>query len=147
MKQRLRPMLGLTSFKTAEVVIGGIELAEKIKKGQYKMRCVGAGRRCPRSGKPRWLPNWNHSQSTRQVRSEPRQLQICTRAPCTTLSERPTIQPECLESCSSLCAVAATLPACAQSGRLSHAFHTPPALPSPIGESSSSSPSCHPRRA
>jgi transposase-like protein len=30
-KQRLRPMLGLKSFRTAEVVIAGIELAEKIK--------------------------------------------------------------------------------------------------------------------
>ena len=36
-KQRLRPMLGLESFKTAAVVIGGIELAEKIKKGQFKI--------------------------------------------------------------------------------------------------------------
>lgn len=32
-KQRLRPMLGLKSYRTAVVVIGGIELAEKIKKG------------------------------------------------------------------------------------------------------------------
>ena len=36
-KQRLGPMLGLKSFRTAAVVIRGIELAEKIKKGQYKM--------------------------------------------------------------------------------------------------------------
>ena len=36
-KHRLGPMLGLKSFRTAGVVIGGIELAEKIKKGQYKM--------------------------------------------------------------------------------------------------------------
>ena len=36
-KQRLRPMLGLKSFRTAAVVIGGIELAEKIKKGQFKL--------------------------------------------------------------------------------------------------------------
>jgi transposase-like protein len=35
-KQRLRPMLGLKSFQTAAVVISGIELAEKIKKGQFK---------------------------------------------------------------------------------------------------------------
>ncbi len=40
-KQRLRPMLGLKSFETAEVVIGGIELAEKIKKGQFKMGKFG----------------------------------------------------------------------------------------------------------
>src|ERR1035438_6123903 len=37
-KQRLRPMSGLKSFLTADVVIGGIELAEKIKKGQYITR-------------------------------------------------------------------------------------------------------------
>ena len=36
-KQRLRPMLSLKSFRTAVVVISGIELAEKIKKGQYKI--------------------------------------------------------------------------------------------------------------
>ena len=36
-KQRLRPMLGLKSLPTAAVVIGGIELAEKIKKGQFKL--------------------------------------------------------------------------------------------------------------
>src|SRR5258705_12562134 len=36
-KQRLRPMLGLKIFPTAAVVISGIELAEKIKKGQFKL--------------------------------------------------------------------------------------------------------------
>ena len=36
-KQRLGPMLGLKSFTTAAVVISGIELAEKIKKGQFKI--------------------------------------------------------------------------------------------------------------
>jgi transposase-like protein len=36
-KHRLGPMLGLKSFRTAAVVIGGIELAEKIKKGQFKV--------------------------------------------------------------------------------------------------------------
>ena len=30
-------MLGLKSFETAAIVISGIELAEKIKKGQFKM--------------------------------------------------------------------------------------------------------------
>jgi transposase-like protein len=40
-KQRLRPMLGLKSFQTAAVVIGGIELAEKIKKEQFKMGKLG----------------------------------------------------------------------------------------------------------
>ena len=36
-KQRLGPMLGLKSFRTAAVVISGIELAEKIKKGQFNI--------------------------------------------------------------------------------------------------------------
>lgn len=40
-KQRLRPMLGLKSFPTAAVVIGGVELAEKIKKGQFKLGKLG----------------------------------------------------------------------------------------------------------
>ena len=40
-KHRLRPMLGLKSFRTAAVVIGGIELAEKIKKGQFKIGKLG----------------------------------------------------------------------------------------------------------
>jgi len=35
-KQRLGRMLGLKSFRTAAEVIGGIELAEKIKKGQFQ---------------------------------------------------------------------------------------------------------------
>lgn len=40
-KQRLRPMLGLKSFRTSTVVIGGIELAEKIKQGQFKIGKLG----------------------------------------------------------------------------------------------------------
>src|ERR1700730_6713939 len=40
-KLRLGPMLGLKSFPTALVVIGGIELAEKIKKGQFKLGKLG----------------------------------------------------------------------------------------------------------
>jgi transposase-like protein len=35
-KQRVRPMLGFKRFDNAAVTIGGIELAEKIKKGQFK---------------------------------------------------------------------------------------------------------------
>ena len=34
-------MLGLKSFQNAGVVIGGIELAEKIKKGQFKLGKLG----------------------------------------------------------------------------------------------------------
>ena len=41
MKQRLRPMLGLKSFRSAAVIISGIELAEKIKKGQFKIGKLG----------------------------------------------------------------------------------------------------------
>jgi len=40
-KQRLRPMLGLKSFRTAARVISGIELAEKIKKGQFQIGKLG----------------------------------------------------------------------------------------------------------
>jgi transposase-like protein len=40
-KQRLGSMLGLKSFRTAAVVISGMELAEKIKKGQFQMGKLG----------------------------------------------------------------------------------------------------------
>ena len=40
-KHRLAPMLGLKSFRTAAVVISGIELAEKIKKEQFKIGKLG----------------------------------------------------------------------------------------------------------
>ena len=40
-KQRLRPMLGLKSVETAAIVISGIELAEKVKKGQFKIGKLG----------------------------------------------------------------------------------------------------------
>jgi transposase-like protein len=43
-KHRLGPMLGLKSFRTAAVVIGGIELAEKIKKGQFKIGKLGGSK-------------------------------------------------------------------------------------------------------
>ena len=43
-KQRLRPMLGLKSFQTADIVSSGIGLAEKIKKGQFKLGKLGGGR-------------------------------------------------------------------------------------------------------
>jgi hypothetical protein len=37
----LRPLLGLKSFETAKVLIGVIELVEKIKKGQFKIGKLG----------------------------------------------------------------------------------------------------------
>ena len=36
-KQRTRPMLGFKRFDTAAVTISGIELAEKVKKNQFKI--------------------------------------------------------------------------------------------------------------
>ena len=40
-KQRIRPMLGFKRFDHAAVTISGIELAEKIKKGQFKIGKFG----------------------------------------------------------------------------------------------------------
>jgi transposase-like protein len=40
-KQRIRPMLGFKRFDHAAVTISGIELAEKIKKGQFKTGALG----------------------------------------------------------------------------------------------------------
>ena len=40
-KQRIRPMLGFKRFDNAAVTISGIELAEKIKKGQFKIGKLG----------------------------------------------------------------------------------------------------------
>jgi transposase-like protein len=40
-KQRIRPRLGLKRFDNAVVTISGIELAEKIKKGQFKTSKLG----------------------------------------------------------------------------------------------------------
>ena len=37
MKQRIGPMLGFKRFDTAVITISGIELAEKIKKAQFKI--------------------------------------------------------------------------------------------------------------
>jgi transposase-like protein len=43
-KQRVRPMLGFKRFDNAAVSISGIELAEKIKKGQFKTGKLGGCR-------------------------------------------------------------------------------------------------------
>ena len=40
-KQRIRPMLGFKRFDNAAVTISGIELAEQIKKGQFKIGKFG----------------------------------------------------------------------------------------------------------
>jgi transposase-like protein len=63
-KRRLGPMLGLKSFRHAAVVIGGIELAPQIKKGQFQMGKLGGGTPgYQKSGKPPWLHKRNFSQS------------------------------------------------------------------------------------
>src|SRR6202011_2665553 len=41
-KQLIRPMLGFKRFDNAAVTISGIELAEKIKKGQFKTGRFGS---------------------------------------------------------------------------------------------------------
>ena len=46
-KQRLRPMLGLKSVETAAIVISGMELAERIKKGQFKIGKLRGRRAMP----------------------------------------------------------------------------------------------------
>ena len=43
-KQRSRPMLGFKRFDNAAVTISGIELAERIKKGQFKTGKLGGCR-------------------------------------------------------------------------------------------------------
>jgi transposase-like protein len=45
-KHRIRPMLGFKRFETAAITISGIELAEKIRKHQFK---TGKLVSCPRS--------------------------------------------------------------------------------------------------
>ena len=51
-KQRIRPMLGFKRFDNAAITISGIELAEKIKKGQFKTG---------KFGHRKWTPSelWN----------------------------------------------------------------------------------------
>jgi transposase-like protein len=46
-KQRLRPMLGLKRFEIADMVISGIERADKIKKGPFKIGKLGGRRAMP----------------------------------------------------------------------------------------------------
>jgi transposase-like protein len=42
-KQRIGPMLGFKRFETAAITISGIELAEKIKKAQFKVGRLSIG--------------------------------------------------------------------------------------------------------
>jgi transposase-like protein len=46
-KQRIHPMLGFEQFRNAAVTISGIELVQKIKKGQFDVLWVALGARVP----------------------------------------------------------------------------------------------------
>jgi transposase-like protein len=52
-KQRVNPMLGFKSFRNATIVISGIELAQKIWKGQFNITHLAGGM------KVRMLPVWD----------------------------------------------------------------------------------------
>jgi transposase-like protein len=57
-KQRIRLMLGFKRFDNAVVTISGIELAEKIKKGQFKLASWAVRRRpCQNYGTQHSLPD------------------------------------------------------------------------------------------
>jgi hypothetical protein len=57
-KHRIRATVGLKNFSAAGVTIGGVELTEKIGKGQFKTDKLGGSRATiPRSGELRWLHN------------------------------------------------------------------------------------------
>lgn len=47
MKQRIYPMLGFKQFRNAAVTISGIELVQKIRKGQFDALRVAIGARVP----------------------------------------------------------------------------------------------------
>jgi len=55
-KQRVRPMLGFKRFDNAAVTISGIELAEKIKKGQFKTGKFASRKRLCQNGGVRRSP-------------------------------------------------------------------------------------------
>jgi len=46
-KQRIRPMLGFKVINKAAITISGIELAQKIKKGQYNLSVLNQGEQIP----------------------------------------------------------------------------------------------------
>lgn len=43
MKQRIYPMLGFKNFRNAVITISGVELAQKIKKGQFNIAELTSG--------------------------------------------------------------------------------------------------------
>src|SRR5205085_2478793 len=88
-KQRIRPMLGFKRFDNAAITISGIELAEKIKKGQFKtgkfgpseMDSVGSLECCTcrlthcchslQQSQPTFGPDWSLHQSRKVDLPEP----------------------------------------------------------------------------
>jgi hypothetical protein len=63
-KHWIRPMLGFKRFETAAIMISGIELAEKIRKDQFKTESYQADpKRFQRFGRLSWLPDLSASSS------------------------------------------------------------------------------------
>ena len=78
-KRRISPMLGFKRFANAAVVVGGIELAEKIKKDQFKTGELGrATATAPEIWRAALAQNTSPSNERSDLRVAPRQ--ICTRA-------------------------------------------------------------------
>ena len=44
MKQRIAVMLGFKEFRNAAITIAGIELLHRIRKGQFRLGCLGLQR-------------------------------------------------------------------------------------------------------
>ena len=83
-KQRVRPMLGFKRFETAAITISGIELAEKIRKQQFKTRkLAGQTRNCSRH-----LGSYSRCLTPSRILSNrPSRVpdKVCTRTVCITL--------------------------------------------------------------
>jgi transposase-like protein len=68
-KQRVYPMLRLKVFENARVVISGIELAQRIRKGQFDLRQLGEPRQAtPSSGPVCWRHERLKSGEKHQIR-------------------------------------------------------------------------------
>src|SRR5215469_7289229 len=80
-KQRIRPMLGFKRFDNAVVTISGIELAEKIKKGQFKTgKLGGAKAACQNYGTRRSLPDPDREHRCGRAHAISYLTRVCTRA-------------------------------------------------------------------
>jgi transposase-like protein len=66
-KQRIAVMLGFKQFRNAAVTIAGIELMQRIRKGQFALRRLGvrgrtAPARCARGARIFVLPLWTRTE-------------------------------------------------------------------------------------